>query len=53
MDLGPSSVRATMRPWRPLAIPSTRRVLLAVDQRTAAKGSIDEAIRLAALDTPS
>jgi nucleotide-binding universal stress UspA family protein len=27
--------------------PSTRRVLLAVDQRTAAKGAVDEAIRLA------
>lgn len=30
--------------------PSTRRVLLAVDQRTAAKGSVDEAIRLASVD---
>lgn len=30
--------------------PSTRRVLLAVDQRTAAKGSVDEAIRLAGVD---
>jgi nucleotide-binding universal stress UspA family protein len=29
---------------------STHRVLLAVDQRTSAKGSIDEAIRLARLD---
>jgi nucleotide-binding universal stress UspA family protein len=29
---------------------STRRLLLAVDQRTAAKGSIDEAIRLARLE---
>jgi nucleotide-binding universal stress UspA family protein len=29
---------------------STRRVLLAVDQRAAAKGSIDEAIRLARLE---
>lgn len=30
--------------------PSTRRVLLAVDQRTAAKGSVDEAIRLAGVE---
>jgi len=31
-------------------IPSTRRVLLALDQRTTAKGSVDEAIRLAGID---
>lgn len=31
-------------------IPSTRRVLLAVDQRTPANGSVEEAIRLARLD---
>ena len=30
--------------------PSTRRVLLAVDQRSAAKGAVDEAIRLARAD---
>lgn len=30
--------------------PAIRRVLLAVDQRTAAKGSVDEALRLAALE---
>ena len=30
--------------------PSPRRVLLAVDQRSAAKGSVDEAIRLARAD---
>jgi nucleotide-binding universal stress UspA family protein len=30
--------------------PSTRRVLLAVDQRTVAKGSVDEAIRLAGVE---
>ncbi len=30
--------------------PSTRRVLLAVDQRTAAKGSVDEAIRMAGIE---
>ena len=32
---------------------TTRRVLLAVDQRSTATGSVDEAIRLARDETPS
>ena len=50
MDLGPR-VRCRDDAWmEPLRDISTRRVLLAVDQRTAAKGSVDEAIRLAVLE---
>ena len=48
MDLGPCVRRRDDGHMETARHPVTRRVLLAVDQRTAAKGSVDEAIRVAA-----
>ena len=48
MDLGPCGRRRDDVHMETARHPVPRRVLLAVDQRTAAKGSVDEAIRVAA-----
>ena len=50
MDLGPCVRDRDDAHMETARHPATRRVLLAVDQRTAAKGSVDEAIRVAATE---
>jgi len=50
MDLGPCVRGRDHWHMETARHPVTRRVLLAVDQRTAAKGSVDEAIRVAATE---
>ena len=50
MDLGPCVRDRDDAHMEIARHPATRRVLLAVDQRTAAKGSVDEAIRMAATE---